>query len=85
MANEQNLLKGNEHTQFQSGREAVEAGRKGGIASGEAKRAKKSRKELALEIANAKITNELIKNKVKEITGLDEYDFVGEIIDELAE
>lgn len=78
MANEQNLLKGNEHTQFQSGREAVEAGRKGGIASGEAKRAKKSRKELALEIANAKITNELIKNKVKEITGLDDEDITGD-------
>lgn len=78
MANEQNLLKGNEHTQFKSGRAAVEAGRKGGIASGEAKRAKKSRKELALEIANAKITNESIRNKVKEITGLDDDDITGD-------
>lgn len=78
MANEQNLLKGNEHTQFRSGREAAEAGRKGGIASGEAKRAKKSRKELALEIANAKITNEAIKIKVKEITGLDDEDITGD-------
>ena len=47
MANEQNLLKGNEETQFKSGREAAEAGRKGGVASGKSKRAKKSLKELA--------------------------------------
>lgn len=38
MGNENNLLKGHEPTQFKSGREAVENGRKGGIASGEAKR-----------------------------------------------
>lgn len=37
MANEQNLKKG-KATQFKSGEEAVKAGRKGGIASGEAKR-----------------------------------------------
>lgn len=37
-----NLKKGNPPTQFKSGREAAEAGRKGGIASGEAKRARKS-------------------------------------------
>ena len=38
MGNENNLLKGHEPTQFKSGREAVENGRKGGIASGEARR-----------------------------------------------
>ena len=37
-----NLLKGNPETQFKSGREAVDAGRKGGIASGESKRARKT-------------------------------------------
>lgn len=37
MANEQNLEKG-KATQFKSGEEAAKAGRKGGIASGEAKR-----------------------------------------------
>lgn len=35
-------MKGNPETQFQSGRQAVEAGRKGGIASGEAKRRRKT-------------------------------------------
>lgn len=38
MANTDNLKRGNPDTQFRSGREAVENGRKGGIASGEAKR-----------------------------------------------
>lgn len=38
MANEQNLLKGHEPTQFKTGREQVEIARKGGIASGEARR-----------------------------------------------
>lgn len=56
----------------------VEEASRGGIASGEARRAKKSRKELALEIANAKITNEAIKTKVKEITGLDDEDITGD-------
>lgn len=45
----------NEATQFKSGQKAVENGRKGGIASGEAKRKKKSMKEmleLCLEMKN---------------------------------
>lgn len=40
MANEKNLKRGNPATQIKSGREAVEKGRKGGIASGIAKREK---------------------------------------------
>lgn len=44
MANEQNLEKG-AATRFKSGEEAVENGRKGGIASGEAKRRRKTLKE----------------------------------------
>lgn len=44
MPNEQNLEKGIA-TQFKSGEEAVENGRKGGIASGEAKRRRKTLKE----------------------------------------
>ena len=38
MANEQNLLHGNPDTQFKSGREASENGRKGGIESGKSRR-----------------------------------------------
>lgn len=54
--------------------EAREYGRKGGIASGEARRAKKTRRELALQIANAQIKNDTIKQIVKVNTGLeDEY------------
>ena len=40
MANEQNLLKGHEPTQFKTGREQVEIARKAGIASGKARREK---------------------------------------------
>lgn len=45
MANEENLKKGNPTTQYRSGREAVENGKKGGIASGKARRRKKQLKD----------------------------------------
>ncbi len=48
-----NLLKGNPATQFTSGREAAENGRKGGIASGESRRKKRDiRKALEERIAD---------------------------------
>lgn len=75
MANEQNLKP---FTTEQSHEEAVKNGRKGGIASGEAKRAKKSRRELALAIANAKVTNETLRQMVKVNTGLDDEDITGD-------
>lgn len=49
MANEQNLEKG-KATQFKSGEEAAKAGRKGGIASGEAKRERANLRKM-LQIA----------------------------------
>lgn len=49
MANNDNLKKGNPDTQFRSGREAVENGRKGGIASGEVRRERKLIKDRILE------------------------------------
>lgn len=52
MANEKNLKKGI-HTQFKAGEKQVEIARKGGIASGEAKRRNKSLAELAKAIANS--------------------------------
>ena len=53
MSNPKNLLRGNPDTQFQSGRRAAEMGRKGGIASGEAKRKKRDiRKALEDRIAD---------------------------------
>lgn len=75
MANEQNLKP---FTTEQSREEAVKNGRKGGIASGEARRARKTRRELALQIANAQIKNDTIKQMVKVNTGLDDIDITGD-------
>ena len=72
MANEQNLIP------VRTEEEAREKGRKGGIASGEARRAKKTRRELALQIANAQIKNDTIKQMVKVNTGLDDIDITGD-------
>jgi PBSX family phage terminase large subunit len=58
--------------------EAREYGRKGGIASGEARRLKKTRRELALQIANAQINNETIRGMVKINTGLEDEDITGD-------
>ena len=52
-----NLKKGNKKTEFKSGRKAAEAGRKGGIASGEAKRRKKTIYQLAKTVADSPISN----------------------------
>ncbi len=57
-----NLKKGNPETQFRSGRQAAENGRKGGIASAKAKREKKALKEtleelLAMPLKNGKQAN----------------------------
>lgn len=54
MANEQNLQKG-KSTQFKSGENAARNGRKGGIASGKAKRAKKTTAQLTRAILSAAI------------------------------
>ena len=68
MANNGNLKRGNPETQFKSGQQAVECGRKGGIASGEAKRRKRDAKEiieifLSMNINNGKKADiEGIKN-----------------------
>lgn len=72
MANEQNLIP------VRTKEEAREKGQKGGIASGEARRAKKTRRELALQIANAQIKNDAIKQMVKVNTGLDDADITGD-------
>lgn len=45
MANEENLKQGNPTTQYRSGREAVENGKKGDVASGKARRRKKLLKD----------------------------------------
>ena len=74
MANEQNLIPSCDRTPS----ERREIAQKGGIASGEARRAKKTRRELALQIANAQIKNDTIKQMVKVNTGLDDIDITGD-------
>lgn len=71
MANEQNLIP-------QAHVLTVEEASRGGKASGEARRAKKNRRELALEIANAKITDAKLKKRIKEMTGLNDEDITGD-------
>ena len=53
--NEQNLKRGNPDTQFRSGREAVENGTKGGIASGKSRREMKMIKEHLNQILDEEI------------------------------
>ena len=67
MANTKNLKRGNPETQFKSGREAAEAGRKGGKASGAIKAKQKTMKEAAQTILNGTYTDD----DGKEITGMD--------------
>ena len=74
MANEQNLIPSCDRTPS----ERREIAQKGGIASGEARRAKKTRRELALQIANAQIKNDTIKQMVKVNTGLEDVDITGD-------
>ena len=52
--NEKNLKRGNPATQFKSGREAVEAGRKGGKKAAENRKRKKELRETLLDLLNAK-------------------------------
>ena len=58
MANEENLKKG-KATRFKSGEEAATAGRKGGIKSGESKRAKKNMKEIAKQLMEAPVSTSM--------------------------
>ena len=72
MANEQNLIGHGFHELTAS--QQREIAQKGGLASVEAKRKNKTRRELALAIANAQVTNETLRQMVKANTGLeDEY------------
>lgn len=66
--NEKNLKRGNPDTQFKSGREAAENGRKGGIASGIAKRKAKTTAELINKMLSLPM-NEHNKEAVAEFVG----------------
>lgn len=79
MANEQNLLRGNPDTQFRSGREAVEQGQKGGIASGVARRKKKTLRELASIMAAAPIESTATRKKLAKM-GFEEEDMTNDAL-----
>lgn len=65
MANLQNLLRGHPPTQFKSGQQAVENGRKGGIRSGEVRRERAMMKqELEAMLKQTTDDNMTYKNKV---------------------
>lgn len=72
----ENLKRGNPATQFTSGREAVESGRKGGIASGEARRKKASMAQLA-QVISAAPAPEKVKGSLSQL-GIAEEDMTGE-------
>lgn len=76
MANEQNLIGHGFHELTAS--QQREIAQKGGLASVEAKRKNKTRRELALAIANAQVTNETLKQMVKANTGLDDEYITGD-------
>ena len=69
MANLENLKKGNPETQFRSGREAAENGRKGGIASGEARRERKLIKDRILERMGETDWDEMIDGLIERSKG----------------
>lgn len=75
MANEQNLVP---FTSDQNREEAVKNGRKGGIASGEAKRKKKTLKEIGDMIGALKITQPEIREVLKN-AGIEDEDMIRDV------
>lgn len=72
MANAENLKKG-EATQFRSGEEAARSGVKGGVASGAARRRKKSMKAAAKMLLDMPVTSKELQQKMK-LLGVPEGD-----------
>ena len=75
MANEENLKKGAPF-RFRTGEQQVETARRGGIASGEARRRKKTMKETAKMLLDMEIPDAAKELKVKlKVMGISEEDF----------
>lgn len=72
MANVENLKKG-KATQFKSGEQAAECGRKGGINSGKRKKEQKAYKELLSEMFKTKVNDEKLK-AFAELYGVEDAD-----------
>ena len=69
--NDENLKKGNPETQFRSGRQAVENGKKGGTASGKARKKKADIKRVIQSILSETYTDkEGIEKTGEEILGI---------------
>lgn len=80
--NEQNLKRGNPDTQFKSGRDAVENGRKGGIASGISKRKAKTTAQLIDKMLSAPM-NDKNKESIAEFVdnaNLENEDFTNNLL-----
>lgn len=69
MANEQNLIP---FTSEQNREEAKKNGQKGGVASGEARRRRKTLKELLEQVADKKVQSEKIRKVLEEMGITDE-------------
>ena len=67
MANEQNLMRGNPETQFKTGREQSEIARQGGIASGEAKRRRKTLREQMEMLLNLPVKDDSTKDFIESL------------------
>lgn len=75
MANEENLKKGAPY-RFRTGEQQVEIARRGGIASGEARRRKKTMKETAKMLLDMEIPDAAKELKAKlKVMGISEEDF----------
>ncbi len=75
LANEENLKKGAPY-RFRTGEQQVETARKGGIASGEARRRKKTMKETAKMLLDMEIPDAAKELKAKlKVMGISEEDF----------
>lgn len=68
MAGQSENLKKGIDTQFRSGEEAVEQGRKGGVASGESRRRNRTLRELAQIISEKKVNMPMPDGSTEEMT-----------------
>ncbi len=79
MANEENLKKG-KATQFKSGEEAAKCGRKGGIASGIAKREKKTIQQILTDLLESDVKSQKALKKIAKEVGITGEKSVKELV-----
>lgn len=79
MANEENLKKGKK-TQFKSGEKAARNGRKGGIASGESKREKKTIQKILSDYFDSDVKEHKNLKKIASSAGIEGKQSVKELV-----